>query len=48
MNPKYINPPEPDRIKTEIEYLKDKMLVLPFKVTWNPRSLDLKDCLENN
>lgn len=30
--PKYLNPPEPDGIKAEIEYLKDKMLVLPFKV----------------
>lgn len=24
--PKYLNPPEPDGIKTEIKYLKDKML----------------------
>lgn len=24
--PKYLNPPEPDGIKVEIEYLKDRML----------------------
>ena len=46
--PKYLIPPEPDGIKAEIEYLKDKMLVQPFKVVWNPKGTDLKYCLENN
>lgn len=48
---KYFIPPEPDGIKAEIEYFKDKMLEwngTRFKVVWNPRGLDLKELLENN
>lgn len=45
---KYFILPEPDGIKDEIEYLKNKMFMLPFKVVWNPRGLDLRFCWEYN
>lgn len=51
---KYFIPPEPDGIKAEIEYLKDKMLditgvkKIPASRLQNPRYLDLRECLENN
>lgn len=51
---KYFIPPEPDGIKVEMEYLKDKMLditgvkkILASRLQ-NPRYLDLRECLENN
>lgn len=45
---KYFIPPEPDGINAEIEYLKNKMFALPFKLVWNPRGLDLRFCWEYN